>query len=116
MIAAAVTGLSSATYGFLELAGLPHLSAWVTWIVVMGSWAVARSVVARHYVMKNRLKVLRAERDWSQAQLADELGVARQTVVALETGKYAPSLPLAFKIGKLFRLPVEQIFQVDSPE
>lgn len=66
--------------------------------------------------MKNRLKVLRAERDWSQAELADHLGVARQTIVALETGKYAPSLPLAFKIGKLFSLPVEQIFQADSAE
>lgn len=66
--------------------------------------------------MKNRLKVLRAERDWSQAELADQLGVARQTVVALETGKYAPSLPLAFKIGRLFCLPVEQIFQPDASE
>ncbi|HVA34251.1 MAG TPA: helix-turn-helix transcriptional regulator [Candidatus Baltobacteraceae bacterium] len=64
--------------------------------------------------MKNRLKVLRAERDWSQAQLADRLGVARQTVVALEAGKYAPSLPLAFKIGKAFGKPVEEIFDPDT--
>lgn len=64
--------------------------------------------------MKNRIKVLRVERDLSQAQLADELGVARQTVVALEAGKYAPSLPLAFKISRLFRKPVEDIFDAES--
>lgn len=61
--------------------------------------------------MKNRIKVLRAERDWSQAQLADQLGVARQTVVALEAGKYAPSLPLAFKISKIFSKTVEDVFE-----
>ncbi|MCP4201533.1 MAG: helix-turn-helix transcriptional regulator [bacterium] len=60
--------------------------------------------------MKNRLKVLRAERDWSQADLAQRLGVSRQTVNALERGKSAPSLPLAFKLGGLFSLPIEQIF------
>lgn len=64
--------------------------------------------------MKNRLKVLRAERDWSQAQLADRIGVARQTIVALESGKYAPSLPLAFRIGKVFRMSVEEIFDPDT--
>lgn len=64
--------------------------------------------------MKNRLKVLRAEHDWSQAELADQLGVARQTIVALEAGKYAPSLPLAFKISKVFCKPVEEIFDADS--
>lgn len=64
--------------------------------------------------MKNRIKVLRAERDLSQAQLADELGVARQTVVALEAGKYAPSLTLAFKISKTFQRPIEEIFEADS--
>ncbi len=64
--------------------------------------------------MKNRIKVLRAERDWSQAELADQLGVARQTVVALEAGKYAPSLPLAFKISKLFLRSVEEIFEPGS--
>ena len=61
--------------------------------------------------MKNRLKVLRAERDWSQADLADRLEVSRQTVNALETGKYDPSLPLAFKIARLFGQPIEAIFQ-----
>ncbi len=60
--------------------------------------------------MKNRLKVLRAERDWSQADLASALGVSRQTVNALETGRYDPSLPLAFKISRTFALPIESIF------
>lgn len=66
--------------------------------------------------MKNHLRVLRAEREWSQAEVADRLGIARQTVNALETGKYAPSLPLAFKIAKLFQRPVDQIFDPDSVE
>ena len=60
--------------------------------------------------MKNRLKVLRAERDWSQAELAVRLDVSRQSVNALETGKYDPSLPLAFRIARLFGLTIEQIF------
>jgi len=60
--------------------------------------------------MKNRLKVLRAERDWSQAELALRLDVSRQSVNALETGKYDPSLPLAFKIARLFGQPIEAIF------
>jgi putative transcriptional regulator len=60
--------------------------------------------------VKNRLKVLRAERDWSQADLAEQLEVSRQTVNALETGKYDPSLPLAFRIARLFGQPIETIF------
>jgi len=64
--------------------------------------------------MKNRLKVLRAERDWSQADLAERLEVSRQTINALETGKYDPSLPLAFKIARLFCLPIETIFQDEA--
>jgi putative transcriptional regulator len=64
--------------------------------------------------MKNRLKVLRAERNWSQADLADALDVSRQTINALETGKYDPSLPLAFKIARLFALKIEDIFE-DMP-
>lgn len=60
--------------------------------------------------MKNRLKVLRAERDWSQADLADKLNVSRQTVNAIETEKYDPSLPLAFKIAELFDKKIEEIF------
>lgn len=64
--------------------------------------------------MKNRLRVLRAEREWSQADLAWRLGVSRQTINAIETGKYDPSLPLAFKISRLFELPIEQVFSDDS--
>ena len=65
-------------------------------------------------LMKNRLKVLRAERDWSQGELAIRLGVSRQSVNALETGKYDPSLPLAFRIARLFGMPIEQIFQDEA--
>ncbi len=61
--------------------------------------------------MKNRLKVLRAERDWTQARLATELEVSRQTVNAVEKGKFDPSLPLAFKAARLFGLSIEDIFQ-----
>jgi putative transcriptional regulator len=60
--------------------------------------------------VKNRLKVLRAERDWSQAELGGHLGVSRQAVNAIETGKYDPSLPLAFRIARLFGLSIEEIF------
>jgi len=66
--------------------------------------------------MKNRLKVLRAERDWSQAQLAERLDVSRQTVNAIETGKYDPSLPLAFKIAVLFKCRIEDVFQPDEKD
>ena len=64
--------------------------------------------------MKNRLKVLRAERDWSQADLAERLGVSRQTINAIETEKYDPSLPLALKVGRLFEQYVEEIFVDDG--
>ena len=64
--------------------------------------------------MKNRLKVLRAERNWSQQDLATELGVSRQTINAIETEKYDPSLPLAMKIGRLFSQPVETIFTFEE--
>ncbi|TAK12803.1 MAG: transcriptional regulator [Anaerolineae bacterium] len=63
--------------------------------------------------MKNRLKVLRAEHDWSQADLAERLGVSRQTVNAIETGKYDPSLPLAFKLAQLFAMRIEELFEPD---
>ena len=63
--------------------------------------------------MRNRLKVLRAERDWSQQDLAERLVVSRQSVNAIETGKYDPSLPLAFRIAALFELPIEAIFSND---
>ena len=64
--------------------------------------------------MKNRLKVLRAERDWTQAQLAAELEVSRQTVNAIEKGKFDPSLPLAFKAARLFKMSIEEIFQDEA--
>ena len=64
--------------------------------------------------MKNRLRVLRAEREWSQAALADRLDVSRQTVNAIETGKYDPSLPLAFTIARLFKRRIEDIFEPEE--
>jgi putative transcriptional regulator len=63
--------------------------------------------------MKNRLKVLRAERSWSQEDLARQLEVSRQSVNAIETGRYDPSLPLAFRISELFEMPIEAIFMRD---
>lgn len=66
--------------------------------------------------MKNRLRVLRAEYQWSQADLADKLNVSRQTINALETGKYLPSLALAFKIARLFRMSIEEIFQPEDAD
>lgn len=65
--------------------------------------------------MNNRLRVLRAERGWSQAELASHLDVSRQAVNAIETGKYDPSLPLAFKLARLFEQPIEQIFSDEAP-
>ncbi len=65
--------------------------------------------------MRNTLRELRAERGWTQADLAGELGVSRQTVNAIETGKYDPSLPLAFRIAALFGEPIEAIFLPDAP-
>jgi len=60
--------------------------------------------------MKNKLRELRAEKKWSQADMAEKLDVSRQTVNAIETGRYDPSLPLAFKLARLFKLPIEDIF------
>jgi putative transcriptional regulator len=65
--------------------------------------------------MRNRLRVLRAERGWSQAELGGRLGVSRQAVNAIETGKHDPSLPLAFKLARLFSLTIEEIFEQDGP-
>ena len=61
--------------------------------------------------MTNRLRELRAAKNWSQGELASRLGVSRQTINAIETGKYAPSLPLAFGIARIFGRPIEEIFQ-----
>ncbi len=65
--------------------------------------------------MKNRIRVLRAERNWTQADLAQRLEVSRNSVNAIENGKYDPSLPLAFRISDVFGLPIEDIFQRDEP-
>ena len=64
--------------------------------------------------MKNRLRELRAAKEWSQSDLADKLGVSRQTVNAIETEKYDPSLPLAFKVAKLFKKSIEEVFEMDK--
>ena len=64
--------------------------------------------------MKNRVRELRTAREWSQADLADKLGVSRQTVNAIETERYDPSLPLAFNFARLFKLPIEKIFEDDE--
>jgi putative transcriptional regulator len=64
--------------------------------------------------MKNRIRVLRAERNWSQADLAAQLSVSRQTVNSIEIGKHGPSLPLAFDISRLFRQPIEEIFEPEQ--
>jgi putative transcriptional regulator len=64
--------------------------------------------------MKNRLRALRTAKEWSQSDLAERLGVSRQTVNALETERYDPSLPLAFKVARLFKLPIEEIFEPDG--
>ena len=63
--------------------------------------------------MKNQVRELRTEKEWSQGELADKLAVSRQTINAIETEKYDPSLPLAFKIARLFKQPIEEIFEAD---
>lgn len=65
--------------------------------------------------MKNRLRVLRAGREWSQAELAERVGVSRQTINAIETGKYDPSLPLAFSLARVFGATIEEIFDPETP-
>jgi putative transcriptional regulator len=64
--------------------------------------------------MKNRLRTLRTSKDWSQSDLAEKLGVSRQTVNAIETERYDPSLPLAFKVSRVFKLPIDEIFEPDG--
>ena len=64
--------------------------------------------------MKSRLRELRSAKEWSQSDLAEKLGVSRQTINAIETEKYDPSLPLAFKVARLFKLPIEEIFEHDG--
>ena len=79
-------------------------------VALMGLTYGASTIRYTAVSMKNRLKVLRAERDWTQAELADVLDVSRQTINAIETGKFDPSLPLAFRIARLFGLRIEEIF------
>jgi putative transcriptional regulator len=64
--------------------------------------------------MKNRLRTLRTSKDWSQSDLAEKLSVSRQTVNAIETERYDPSLPLAFRVSRVFKLPIEEIFEPDG--
>lgn len=66
--------------------------------------------------MRNRLKVLRAERDWTQQDLGDRVGVSRQTILSIEAEKYDPSLPLAFRLAAVFDASIEDLFQPDGPE
>lgn len=66
-----------------------------------------------HPAVKNKIKVFRADKDWSQQELADAVGVSRQTINAIEQGKYAPSLPLALALAKTFQTPVEQLFSLE---
>ena len=75
---------------------------------------ITTSILYNHGV-NNRLRELRAERRWSQADLAERLGVSRQTVNAIETKRYDPSLPLAFKVAAVFGCPIERIFEPDAP-
>ena len=88
----------------------------ISHLVMLMSLTFLVSYPVRHEAvpMKNRLKVLRAERNWTQAQLADALDVSRQTVNAIETGKFDPSLPLAFRAARLFGLRIEEIFHVEA--
>ena len=67
-----------------------------------------------HRVMENQIRVLRAERKWSQAELAEQIGVSRNSINAIENGRHDPSLPLAFRIAKVFELPVEKVFKDES--
>ncbi len=80
----------------------------------MRSGHMGDAVFSTGTLVNNRLRVLRAERGWSQAELGGRLGVSRQAVNAIETGKYDPSLPLAFKLGRLFDMPIEQIFTEEN--
>jgi len=81
----------------------------------MTSMLDIKSSTLYNVAVKNRLRELRAERRWSQADLADRLGVSRQTVNAIETERYDPSLPLAFRMAALFGCPIERIFESDAP-
>ncbi len=91
----AASALLTFTYGFLETVGAPHIRP---------------AYRPASLPMKNRLKELRAERKWSQVDLAERLNVSRQTINAIENERYDPSLPLAFQIARAFEMPIESIF------
>ena len=111
IVATAITVFGSFAYGFLEeWADFPHVPLIWVFPVFAFVFGIAHVFIRHALQMRNRLKVLRAERNWSQADLADRLDVSRQSVNAIETGKYDPSLPLAFKIARVFGLSIEQIF------
>ena len=76
--------------------------------------SVSHDMLGRRVKMENRLRVLRAERGWSQAELGGRIGVSRQAINAIETGKHDPSLPLAFRLARLFNMPIEEIFDDGS--
>ena len=104
------TAIVTFTYGFLQNAGLPDVS----WIWV---WPVMARLLDRRPAggavevpLKNKLRELRSERNWSQADLAERADVSRQTINAIETGKYDPSLPLAFALARIFKLKIEDVF------
>ena len=79
-------------------------------------WFVAMIVTPRFISMKNRLRVLRAEFNWSQMELGLRVGVSRQAINAIETGKYDPSLPLAMKLARLFEKTVEEVFELEETD
>ena len=76
--------------------------------------SVSHDMLGRRVKMENRLRVLRAERGWSQAELGGRIGVSRQAINAIETGKHDPSLPLAFRLARLFNMPIDEIFDDGS--
>lgn len=102
--------------GFLEMyVHTPPLQSFWAFPLFCGAMGLA-GVRAEALPLKNRLKVLRAERDWSQADLAEQLDVSRQTINALETGKYDPSLPLAFRIARLLASPSKRSSMTARPD
>jgi DNA-binding XRE family transcriptional regulator len=117
LIGTAIALSISTVWGFLENFGLvSHVDSYwiaVIWFLGFGFGGFINRVSHGRRVLKNRLKVLRAERNWNQQDLAERLEVSRQSVNAIETGKYDPSLPLAFRIAELFGLPIEEIFLRD---
>jgi putative transcriptional regulator len=103
------TSLISLNWGVLQKAGLPHADVISVTLLLMALYVIG--ILIAEVPVKNSVRDLRTQLDWTQADLAAKLGVSRQTINAIETEKYDPSLPLAFKIAKLFRKSVEEIFK-----